>query len=93
MGIYRHRKCQCGKCRTCKTTAITKRWREKNPEKLKAQKIVQFAVQYGQMTKQPCEVCGAERVDAHHDDYSKPLKVRWLCRLHHAAVHKEAKRA
>lgn len=36
---------------------------------------------------QPCEVCGSEIVDAHHDDYSKPLDVRWLCPLHHRRLH------
>lgn len=35
----------------------------------------------------PCEVCGAEKTDGHHDDYSKPLDVRWLCRLHHMEIH------
>lgn len=34
-----------------------------------------------------CEVCGAARVVAHHDDYSKPLAVRWLCRPHHLRHH------
>ena len=41
----------------------------------------------GSLVKQPCEVCGAIRVDAHHDDYSKPLSVRWLCPLHHRQHH------
>lgn len=38
-----------------------------------------------------CETCGAEvRLDAHHDDYSRPLDVRWLCpgchKRHHMAL-------
>jgi hypothetical protein len=36
----------------------------------------------------PCEVCGGPGDHKHHDDYTKPLEVRWLCRKHHAEVHK-----
>lgn len=37
-----------------------------------------------------CESCGAEgEVHGHHDDYRRPLDVRWLCRLCHAAEHAE----
>jgi hypothetical protein len=39
----------------------------------------------GQM-RQPCEVCGSP-AEAHHDDYDKPLDVRWLCFEHHRAHH------
>lgn len=43
----------------------------------------------GILIKLPCEVCGAvEKVEAHHDDYMKPLDVRWLCRTHHREHHK-----
>lgn len=35
--------------------------------------------------KQPCEVCGTP-AEAHHDDYSRPLEVRWLCSVHHKEV-------
>lgn len=49
------------------------------------------AIVAGKITRQPCEVCGVDKVDGHHDDYSKPLKVRWLCRQHHAAHHLKSK--
>lgn len=29
----------------------------------------------------------SDEVEAHHDDYSKPLGVRWLCRDDHKAWH------
>lgn len=37
---------------------------------------------------QPCTVCGAkDDLQMHHDDYNKPLKVRWLCRACHKRLH------
>ncbi len=45
------------------------------------------AIVSGKITRQPCEVCGSPKSDGHHDDYSKPLDVRWLCPIHHAAFH------
>lgn len=48
---------------------------------------VRNAVRAGKLTKCPCEICGAMEVEAHHDDYSKPLVVRWLCRVHHNEMH------
>ncbi|MQX79562.1 hypothetical protein GHK80_26495 [Sinorhizobium medicae] len=35
----------------------------------------------------PCEVCGVEAVDAHHDQYGEPLSLRWLCGRHHTRLH------
>lgn len=59
---------------------------------------VEKAVKRGDLIPQPCEACGAEyefkdgrrAVQAHHDDYSKPLDVRWLCQRCHHEEHKEA---
>src|SRR4051812_39153823 len=45
--------------------------------------IFKIALRKGVLTRQPCEVCGSEKSQAHHEDYSKPLEVRWLCRPHH----------
>jgi len=40
----------------------------------------------GKLIPKPCEVCGG-KAQKHHDDYSKPLQVRWLCRRDHMKEH------
>lgn len=65
----------------------------KRPErqiKIKAKNMVLCALKSGKLSKNPCEVCGETEVHGHHDDYSKPLIVRWLCRKHHLEYHKTA---
>jgi len=47
------------------------------------------AIRDGRIERKPCEVCGSTKVHAHHDDYHKPLEVRWLCVTHHAEHHKK----
>jgi len=59
--------------------------------------LVETAVQNGVLVPQPCEVCGSMAkmkdgrriIQAHHDDYNKPLSIRWLCRKCHYEWHKE----
>jgi len=70
-------------------TAIGIRWRERNPDKRAAHVILGNAVRDRRIFKQPCEVCGNIKVDGHHDDYTKPLEVRWLCRKHHKELHRK----
>lgn len=49
---------------------------------------VHDAVKAGKLKRQPCEVCGSiKRIHAHHDDYSKPYDVKWLCPKHHVEWH------
>jgi ribosomal protein S27AE len=63
------------------------RAKDKNPKRFSAMQAVQTAVRNGSLLRKPCEVCGEGKSEAHHDDYTKPLNVRWLCRLHHVATH------
>ncbi|KKK91601.1 hypothetical protein LCGC14_2711310 [marine sediment metagenome] len=53
-------------------------------------KLVFRAVHSGQLMREPCEKCGSTKmVEAHHDDYSRPLDVRWLCHVCHMGFHAE----
>ena len=55
----------------------------------KARSLAANAVRDGRLHKQPCEICGKEKVEAHHEDYHQPLVVRWLCRKHHMEQHRQ----
>jgi hypothetical protein len=57
--------------------------RAKNALKSIARIRLTTAVKFGRVIKQPCEVCGEKKSEAHHPDYTKPLDVVWLCLPHH----------
>lgn len=65
---------------------------KKNYQKYRAKnntrEMTRNAVNRGVLTKKPCEVCGEKIVEAHHPDYSEPLKVVWLCKRCHARLHR-----
>ena len=64
----------------------------------RAHDIVDNAIRYGKLINpHVCECCGcvdtphkngASDIQAHHDDYNFPLKVRWLCQKCHFEWHK-----
>lgn len=81
---------EAGKASHAQTTA---KWRRNNRSKSRSHSLLNKAIYRGEIKRQPCEKCGAAKVDAHHDDYSKPLEVRWLCRKHHIEHHKDAENA
>jgi hypothetical protein len=53
--------------------------------------LVKKALKSGELVRPlTCEACGKiRRTWAHHDDYLKPLQVRWLCKPCHAKWHAE----
>lgn len=63
-------------------------YRPSETVKTRARMAVKTAIDNGTLTRHPCEVCGERVTDAHHDDYSRPLDVRWLCRVHHGIEHR-----
>jgi hypothetical protein len=73
------------------TAEDTRKYREKNPVKYYAHQLVTTMVRAGRIVKPEfCEECSSiDRVEGHHDDYAKPLEVRWLCSLCHKKWHKE----
>ena len=56
-------------------------------QKLRAREQCAYAVRIGKLTRLPCQKCGAEKSEAHHEDYSKALEVLWLCKKRHAGEH------
>jgi hypothetical protein len=72
--------------------AISLRYKEKYPQKNYARIALNNAVRDGKVIKQPCEICGSTDSEGHHDDYMRPLNVRWLCPKHHAERHVELRR-
>lgn len=69
------------------------RWVSDNPEKRAAHNALNNAVRDGIVEKpDACQCCGAIglRIEAHHDDYSRPLVVRWMCRACHLSEHRRA---
>jgi hypothetical protein len=88
---YQLRKIRDGRCKICASPLGDKApggYCEKHIPMYVAWYKVRSAIRKGWIHRGPCEVCFSGPAEAHHDDYSRPLEVRWLCRKHHAALKK-----
>lgn len=82
-----------GVSRDLKYRESKRRYRARHPEKAEAHMIVRDAIRCGTLVRSSCEVCGSDSAEGHHDDYTKPLVVRWLCKKHHTEHHRLARAA
>lgn len=105
--MYVHAKCRCDACRDVenayqaeyrnrnlerlraydRTAQRDSRLRD-DPHKRKVRWDAWYATR---SERRSCENCGASGAQRHHDDYARPLDIRWLCpschRKEHTAEH------
>lgn len=88
--FYANRRSLYGRHSTCKACSDERRRlsRDNTRGRYLARAKVANAIAAGRISRQPCEVCAEQKAEAHHDDYNKPLNVRWLCRGCHLAWHR-----
>ena len=62
----------------------------KYPKECKARSIVANCIKRGELTRPShCQGCGDKcKPHGHHEDYSKPLDLVWLCHPCHMFIHK-----
>ena len=82
--------CRQNRCKSCSSANPENAFEtrlstfEKNPTEYNAHKVTEAAIAAG-VLKRPdkCSICGisgsVRRIEAHHDDYMKPLDVIWAC--------------
>ena len=61
-----------------------------DPVRARATGLTTYAIKTGRLVRpSQCSECLHQcKPEAHHDDYSKPLDVRWLCRSCHCRFHR-----
>lgn len=62
-------------------------WRKENRLRIRSYNLVYKALKEGILKREQCVKCGKAKVEAHHNDYDKPLEVVWLCKTHHFELH------
>lgn len=53
-----------------------------------ARNVTRYHIATGKLSRGACEASDCDAVtEAHHDDYAKPLEIKWLCKRHHEELH------
>ena len=65
-----------------------RKYEKKYPDRSKAKTAINNAIKSGKIEKGICAICDSNKyIQGHHDDYSKPMQVDWLCRKCHYLWH------
>jgi len=93
---YSCRECESERCRAYRKTEKGKEvWRNlirrqyaNHRLETRARQNLNYHIRKGHITRpNVCENCLTEKkTEGHHEDYTKPLDVRWLCRPCHRLV-------
>jgi hypothetical protein len=73
---------------------LTRESAARNPEKARCRNIFGAAIRNKKIKRgTECQDCGATgiRIHGHHEDYSKPLEVVWVCNACHGVRHRKWK--
>ncbi len=84
----------CKKCHAAYARATRPKYSlltEEEKKKVNARGTAKVYQDRGKIIKKPCEHCGSDNSERHHEDYDKPLEISWLCRPCHLALHKRKK--
>lgn len=70
---------------------VVAEWKKQNPKKSAIHSLVLYAVRVGILIRNEiCESCGIKcKTQGHHEDYEKPLEVKWLCAICHGEKHRK----
>lgn len=76
---------QCDRCIADRAAE----WRKARPDRVLIWRAVRDAIRDGVIVRAgACEECGVEcDTQGHHEDYAKPLEVKWLCFSCHQGKH------
>lgn len=69
--------------------AANAKYKQRYPERIVAKNAINNAINRGKLARGvECRKCGSQdNIQAHHEDYSKPLDVMWLCSKCHYDLH------
>ncbi|MBA7587979.1 hypothetical protein ES708_30027 [subsurface metagenome] len=78
-----------GRNRNNNYAEIILEWQQEHPDRVLASNKLHHALKIGKIFKpQFCQICGKERkLSGHHEDYTKPLEVLWVCSSCHKLKH------
>jgi hypothetical protein len=87
--IKRARAVRCPRPKTKRDPEVSRNYYQRNKDKFRAHQRAARAETKGIIVSPgACEWCGLNiaKLEKHHEDYSKPLQVTWLCRACHATT-------